>query len=104
MKSNDQYFKPGDKVMVVNGNTGNYEKSDAPSVSPKKGIIYCVEDFQEYTKKDWHNVVILVGFGGWRYDDYGHKVGWPAKCFRKVEEIKLCINSIKNCEIKIDSK
>ncbi len=100
MKTNDQWFEPGDKVMRVATSSeavgdirGHwwYEKDDAPKSGPQFGRVYCVEDFWEGPR---FNVVMLVGFGGWRYHG-SFKVGWAASCFRKVEEIKLCVEAVK---------
>lgn len=55
------------------------------------GIVYCVEDFWE---GPCFNVVMLVGFGGFRHDSLGRPVGWKATYFRKVEEIRLCAAAI----------
>lgn len=91
----DQYFKPGDKVMRVGdrpANTIPYKGNDMPKSSPQYGRVYCVEDFLEGPQ---FNTVMLVGFGGWRYW-HGMKVGWPAIAFRKVEEIQLCVRAVKD--------
>lgn len=58
---------------------------------PKFGEILCVEDFFEWPR---FNAVMFVGFGGWR-EYNGLKCGWRASCFRKVEEIKLCVEATK---------
>jgi hypothetical protein len=91
MRTNDQYFQPGDKVMRVGDNTPGarlaHELAPPPDARPKYGVVYCVEDFWEGPQR---NVVMLVGFGGWTYCD-GFKAGWPAASFRKVEEIKICL-------------
>lgn len=91
----DQYFSPGDKVVRISGNVGPniYRGKDRPA-SPIYGKVYCVEDFWQ---GPCHNVVMLVGFGGWRYSN-GMKVGWPANCFRKVEEVRLCVNAARQME------
>lgn len=63
------------------------------------GIVYCVEDFYEGRQ---FNVVMLVGFGGWRYDPRdGTPVGWPAKGFRRVEEIRLCVEAVTHSKKQI---
>ena len=61
------------------------------SGTPQMGVVYCVEDFWEGPQ---FNVVMLVGFGGWRYQ-CGMPTGWRATYFRKIEEIKLCIAAVK---------
>lgn len=61
---------------------------------PTFGVVYCVEDFYVGPVR---NIVMLVGFGGWRRQQgYPHPIGWPAKAFRKVDEIKLCVRAAQN--------
>lgn len=101
MRKNDQYFQPGDKVMRVNPNAshGGYEEPDKPSSFPVMGQVYCVEGF--YEGPLW-NTVMLVGFGGWRYHPInGTPVGWRAAWFRKVEEIKLCVEAVKSHPVQV---
>lgn len=86
----DQFFIAGDKVMRVTPNAcpGNVPYDGPP---PRMGVIYCIEDFWEGPQ---FNVVMLVGFGGFRYDEIGRPVGWRATHFRKVEEIRLCHEAV----------
>ncbi len=91
MRSEDQWFKPGDKVMRVGSVSGNAFRYDGPK--PKFGAVYCVEDFYEGPS---FNAVMLVGFGGWRFRPGNpYPIGWRAINFRKVEEIKLCIEAVE---------
>lgn len=87
----DQWFSPGDKVMRVAGNTSGRPLINEPHGNgPKYGVVYCVEDFIEYSNC---NVVMIVGFGGWRTSINGLRTGWPAASFRRVEEIRLCVEA-----------
>lgn len=92
---NDQWFLPGDKVMrVSSGSALGTAVEHPPSHHPQYGVVYCVEDC-------WagplFNAVMLVGFGGWQYQN-GMKAGWQACAFRKVEEIKLCVMAISHAK------
>lgn len=91
MRNDDQWFRVGDKVMRVGSHRpdGNLLTNYTGGI-PQYGQIYCVEDFWEGPQ---FNVVMLVGFGGWRIDPWGRKVGWCATAFRKIDEIKLCIEA-----------
>lgn len=93
MKTNDQWFQPGDKVMEVLTDE-EVEAAmplaqfgeDAPT---RQGVVYCVERFKEFP---WSNAVVLSGVGADRPMDER----WiPAIYFRKVEEIKLCARAAK---------
>jgi hypothetical protein len=93
----DQIFQPGDKVMLVQGSEGlaNVKaRPDYPKV--EKGVVYCVDFcfYYEYTKRH------RVGLIGWPrlYNLSGVLRGFPACCFRKVEEIRLCIDAVKKVE------
>ena len=88
----DQWFEPGDKVMRVSGNPegGSIYKTDRRK--PRYGEVLCVEDFYEGPQ---FNAVMFVGFGGWAYDGLGRPIGWRASCFRKVDEIKLCVEAVE---------
>lgn len=87
MRADDFYFKAGDKVMRVCTIVGRNQNISRVNLI-KHGQIYCVEDFWEGPE---FNVVMLVGCGGWGYDEIGRLVGWRAACFRRVDEIKLCV-------------
>lgn len=90
MRTNDQWFQPGDKVMRVVGNGRPGIHCDAGS--PQMGQVYCVEAFYEGPK---FNAVMLVGFGGWRYvAGNPYPIGWRASFFRKVDEIRLCCKAV----------
>jgi hypothetical protein len=91
-------FAPGDKVVRVGFNRhpnakrfpGDFGKDVA------FGVVYCVEDFWE---GPLFNVIMLVGFGGWRYH-HNQKVGYPASAFRKVEEIQICVKAAQQMKEK----
>lgn len=87
---NDQFFIVGDKVMRVTPNSvpGNFPYD---GLIPRMGVVYCIEDFWEGPE---FNVVMLVGFGGFKYDLRNRPVGWRAIHFRKVEEIRLCHEAV----------
>ena len=99
MRTNDQYFQPGDKVMRVEpeAKPGTYPYDGLP---PKMGVVYCVSDFWEGPE---FNVVMLTGFGGFRYDERGRPVGWRAIYFRKVEEIKICLQAVAKVENNVET-
>lgn len=90
MRTDDQWFQPGDKIMLVSHKTYGEVAKDYKGAKPKMGVIYCVEDFFEGPQ---FNVVMLVGFGGWHWEG-NYKCGWFAGNFRKVEEIKLCVQAL----------
>lgn len=84
MNKNDEYFKPGDKVVRVNDGVPSEKHHPLEGRSPPKyGKVYCVEDFWE---GPCFNIVMLVGCGGWVFDCWGRKIGWRASAFRKVKE------------------
>ncbi len=96
MRKSDQYFEVGDKVMRVEPRSmpGTYPH-EGPF--PKMGVVYCISDFWEGPE---FNVVMLVGFGGFRYDALNRPIGWRAVYFRKVEEIKICLQAVAKIETK----
>ena len=95
MRTDDIYFKPGDKVMRVGSSYRVEYSMRCESGIPQFGNVYCVESFWEGPQ---FNVVMLVGFGGWRYSPNGDPVGWRAINFRSVEEIKTCLKAVQNAE------
>lgn len=89
MKTDDQWFEPGDKVMRVAwaedlGICVQYVGSDPPF-----GEVLCVSEVgvAPNSKMNW------VRFLGVPLNAPG--AYWLARCFRKVEEIKLCINAVR---------
>lgn len=86
-------FAPGDKVVRVgftpHPKTKTFPGDCGPDVA--FGVVHCVEDFWEGPH---FNVIMLVGFGGWR-SWRNQKIGYPVAAFRKVEEIQLCVNAAK---------
>jgi len=89
-------FEPGDKVMRVGGNRPGARLFKYHGKAPSFGRVYRVEDFWEGPH---YNVVMLVGFGGWRYSGE-MKIGWYAGAFRKVEEIQLCVKAAQQMKQK----
>lgn len=90
----EQWFQPGDKVMRVTGNRPDGFILKAPVDPPEYGKVYCVADFYE---GPLFNAVILVGGCDWHYH-FGRKVGWPASAFRKVDEIRRCVDALSHSE------
>lgn len=84
---NDQWFEPGDKVMRV----CDVEDSGFPeglAKSPPYGEVLCVVDFCE---QDDGNLCLFAGYPMTIYDG---KEWWEtAACYRKVEEIRLCVKA-----------
>lgn len=101
MRTDDQYFEPGDKVMRVGfelpSNAAAYNGPNQPDI-PQYGKVYCVEDFWEGPV---HNAIMLVGFGGWRFWR-GMKAGWRAAHFRRVSEIKLCVRAAEKMSLPVE--
>lgn len=91
---NDQWFSPGDKVMRVS--RGNPFRLGFFAPAPKdavEGEVYCVSACWQ-SDHGW-NLVTFVGFPREFYAN-GVEKGFLAINFRRVEEIKLCINAIKH--------
>lgn len=89
---NDQYFNPGDKVMRVS--RGNPFRPGFFIQAPKdalEGVVYCVSACWK-SKQAW-NLVDFVGFPP-ELDSNGNQRGFIAANFRRVEEIKLCVNAV----------
>ncbi len=90
MRTNDQWFEPGDKVMFI-GRTAGGTVVEVGGGAPKAGVIYCVEDFAAY---DYGNQFTVVGGGGWSWVSW-----WPdpfcyaAQEFRKAEEVRLILQA-----------
>jgi hypothetical protein len=83
MNTNDQWFQPGDKVMRVAFAAWDFglptEGVDYPPET-EKGKVLCVAACTTHGK---YNFVRFVGVVGFYY----------ACCFRKIEEIKLCVRA-----------
>ena len=89
MRTDDQWFKPGDKVMRVSVAPVKPRKAVVCEKPVELGTVYCVSDFYEGPE---FNAVMLVGFGGFRrVRGNPYPVGFEARAFRKVEEIKICV-------------
>ncbi len=82
MKTDDQWFEPGDKVMRVdNSNLPTTHFGDGSTDAPF-GKVFCVEHCQERLH---FNSVTLIGVCGC----------FLAKNFRRVSEIQLCVRASK---------
>lgn len=89
----DQYFKVGDKVMLVDETPPPSAGPPDPAVDDEDvdfGIIYVVAEFEE--DPEYYNVISLVGKRP-LFVVNGVIIGWPACNFRKVEEVKLCVQA-----------
>lgn len=99
---NDQWFEPGDKVMRVgSGNTPGAEIVPfEPKLKPSFNQVFCVS---ACWKGKLSNLVDFVGSDG-PFFKGNLRVGWPARHFRKVDEIKLCIAAVKSHESTTETK
>lgn len=87
----DQWFEPGDKVMRVSRIGPDERYKSAPSkYDAKEGVVYCVEQ----VRISFHENVImnLIGLPK-KYTSDGRLLGFLTSNFRKVEEIKLCVQA-----------
>lgn len=90
---NDQWFNPGDKVMRVS--RGNPFRLGYFVPAPKdavEGEVYCVTQCWKATQ-GW-NLVLFTGFPI-EFSSNGELCGFLAANFRRVEEIQLCVNAVK---------
>lgn len=94
MNNNDQWFEPGQKVMRVSDNlASDCTKLGLPYDSPEFGEVLCVTECWSA----WDiNHVSFVGYPA-TYD-LGQKIGFWTNNFRKVEEIKLCVEALKKAK------
>jgi hypothetical protein len=88
----DQYFQVGDKVMLVDETPPLLGCHPDPVDDDEVdfGIIYVVAEFEE--DLEYYNVISFVGQRPLFVLD-GATQGWPACCFRKIEELKLCVQA-----------
>lgn len=88
---NDQYFEPGDKVMRVTAGDKLFPRDiffgGNGLTSVPYGAVVCVSWFEADA------IANRVAFSG--IDRV-----FLAACFRKVEEIKLCVNAVKSVKQK----
>jgi hypothetical protein len=101
MRTDDQYFQPGDKVMRVALSwqiPGLKVRPDA-SLDPRTdfGRVLCVSHCCKRPRMAG-NRVFFVGIEGRRRPAQG----WCAACFRKVDEIKLCVAAVKRKESPVE--
>lgn len=89
---NDQWFEPGEKVIMVSDTIEDGIQYDEAS-SPEIGPTYCVSNF--WTDPDGDNWIQLVGFKYEPASAYFYEQGELARDFRKVEEIKLCVEAVR---------
>ncbi len=81
----DYWFEPGDKVMRVCFAQDLGFSSGLP-LTPETdfGRILCVDHCEALTNSNRVWFVGIVGKGGY---------GWVTSCFRKVDEIRLCVKA-----------
>lgn len=91
MKTNDQWFEPGDKVMWVSVTDDPQYPVVRWDDGLESGRVYCVSEFWTDDDRNWIN---LSGFDA-EYSEDGCRVAWFAADFRRVEEIKLCVEAAK---------
>ena len=94
----DQIFQPGDKVMRVaySREIGLTSFNPHPSGATPKGVVFCVEECWKPPAAPCHaasfvGIANSIGPNGRR--------GWPTPCFRKVDEIRLCIEAVKKADV-----
>jgi hypothetical protein len=87
---NDQIFQVGDKVMKVCGHNVPGRKV---SIEVPWGVVLCVEDTKilEHGGQGIH----LVGFQN-TMNRRGQIRWFRSYCFRKVEEIRLCVEAVQH--------
>lgn len=91
MKTNDQHFEPGDKVMrVSHAQEMGLEVTVGAHPKTGFGVILCV---LECFEADGFNWVRFVGI------PCAHDEAWYARCFRCVEEIKLCVHAAERTRL-----
>lgn len=95
MSANDQWFSPGDKVMrVATAVQLGLDPDDRSVLSATDfGKILCVSEFRERPRGNW---IRFVGVNCSPTD------WWFAQCFRKVEEVQLCVRAAKLFETPIE--
>jgi hypothetical protein len=89
---NDQWFEPGDKVTRVSRaiDLGMTPPPSIPRINGTGyGRILCVERCSTST---YGNLVRFVGITHYA------KGGCLARCFRKVEEIRLCVEALEKAK------
>jgi hypothetical protein len=101
MRTDDQYFQPGDKVMrvaIVTQIPGVRVRADA-ALDPRTdfGRVLCVSHCCKHPRMAG-NRVFFIGIISEREPDQG----WRAACFRKVDEIKLCIAAVKHKQAPVE--
>lgn len=89
----DQWFEPGDKVMRVMEDeecAPAYLSVIEPCEASRKGVVLCVE-------KCWREPDNIPPFNLCRFVGIALPRGLAemAACFRRVEEIKLCVRAAK---------
>jgi hypothetical protein len=98
MRTDDQYFQPGDKVMRV-AYAGQFPGARVRPGSTINnltdfGRVLCVEACWLHPRIG--NRVLFVGIPP------REPLAWRAACFRKVDEIKLCVAAVKHKETPIE--
>lgn len=89
---NEIRFEPGDKVMRVDRTNHGVKAKPAP-VEAQWGVVYCVEACWPSPRGD----VYLMRLSGFPrvFHKSGTEVGFICPNFRKVEEIRLCVEAAK---------
>lgn len=87
MKAQEQWFEPGDKVMRVAYLEDIFPDKKSCGSHPQSGfgIVLCVASC--WAGEDGWNRVLFIGIA----THPGKR--WLAACFRRVEEIQLCIRA-----------
>jgi hypothetical protein len=90
MNTNEQWFQPGDKVMRIAyaADLGLNSANVAVNPATDFGIVLCVEHCWRPRLAPC-NAVDFVGV----FPKSNESRGFAAACFRKVEEIKLCVRA-----------
>ena len=93
---NDQVFQPGDKVMLVarEMSPGAESHGPHPNGSIEYSRVYCVTHCWWSPAFSEHRCA-LVGYPPGPINPDGTPIGFRTANFRKVEEIKLCVEAVR---------
>jgi len=95
MRTDDQHFVPGDKVMQVETPAALGLRCSPESMN-LRGKLLCVSRCEFRPWVGW-NVTSFVGI-----NDRGH--GFYACCFRRVSEIQLCVRAAKRLSEPVETE
>lgn len=88
MNNQDQWFEPGDKVMrVAHASNSAMQRTNLHETDAPYGQVFNVEECSHHKGYSW---VALTGINLWLL----------ANNFRKVEEIRLCVEAVKKTKTK----